>query len=77
MNKLSLDEKCDLSDPSKFLLRSTDPRKASIAFVCQGENEDDHHTWTSQIRHLLQTQRDFLMAIQSPIAYQKEQTKHL
>uniref|UniRef100_A0A6A7G2I5 Triple functional domain protein-like n=1 Tax=Hirondellea gigas TaxID=1518452 RepID=A0A6A7G2I5_9CRUS len=77
MNNLLLDERCDPHDPSKFLLRSTVHRGPPVMHVCQGEDEDDHHTWTSQIRHLLQTQRDFIMAIQAPIAYQKEQTKHL
>ncbi|KAF2357220.1 Dbl (DH) domain, partial [Trinorchestia longiramus] len=76
MNKLTLEEQCDRNDPTKFLLRSTEHHKENLAFVCQGENQDDHYTWTSQIRLLLQKQKDFLLALQSPIAYQKEQTKH-
>ncbi|XP_071527234.1 triple functional domain protein isoform X3 [Panulirus ornatus] len=77
VNKMSLEEKVDDGDTLKFLLKSTDPRKPNLAFVCQGATDDDRNQWVSQIRHLLQTQKDFLKAIQSPIAYQKEQTKNV
>lgn len=77
VNKMSLVEKADDGDPLKFTLQSTDPRKPHLAFVCQGATEDNRNQWVSQIRHLLQTQKDFLKAIQSPIAYQKEQTKNV
>ena len=74
---MSLIEKSDDGDPFKFLLKSTDPHKPNLAFICQGASEDDRNQWVSQIRHLLQTQKDFLKAIQYPIAYQKEQTKNV
>ncbi|KAG7167736.1 Triple functional domain protein-like 1, partial [Homarus americanus] len=77
VNKMSLEEKVDDGDPLKLMLKSTDPRKPNLAFVCQGATDDDRNQWVSQIRHLLQTQKDFLKAIQSPIAYQKEQTKNV
>lgn len=74
---MSLEEKVDDGDPLKFVLKSTDPRKPNLGFVCQGATDDDRNQWASQIHHLLQTQKDFLKAIQSPIAYQKEQTKNV
>ncbi|MPC97645.1 Triple functional domain protein [Portunus trituberculatus] len=77
VNKMSLIEKVEDGDPLKFLLKSTDPHKPHLAFICQGASEDDRNQWVSQIRHLLQTQKDFLKAIQYPIAYQKEQTKNV
>ena len=74
---MSLHERTDDADPLKFLLQSEDPRRPSVAFVCQGANEQERAQWVAQIRHLLAAQRDFLKAIQSPIAYQKEQTKYV
>lgn len=82
-------------DPEKFIIRSTDPRKPGLGFVCGccPASTDDSITssvggsgstsgsplrrqeWVDTITSILQTQRDFLKAIQSPIAYQKELTK--
>ncbi|XP_066961005.1 kalirin isoform X3 [Macrobrachium rosenbergii] len=76
VNKMNLEESVDDGDPLKFVLKSTDPRKPYLAFVCQGASDDDRNQWVSQIRHLLQTQKDFLKAIQSPIAYQKKQNEN-
>lgn len=57
-----------------FVLESTDPNR-SIGFVCQAATEELQKQWLTTIRDILQTQRDFLKALQSPIAYQKELTK--
>jgi hypothetical protein len=72
---MSLDENPDDGDPCKFVIRSTDPRKPNLAYVCQGSNQAQRDDWVATIRAILQTQKDFLKAIQSPIAYQKELTK--
>ena len=74
---MELKEKFEGSDPTKFLLKSTDPTKPNIAFVCQGSSEEDKNQWVQYIRHILQAQKDFLKAIQSPIAYHKEKTKNV
>ncbi|KAK7084957.1 hypothetical protein SK128_027775 [Halocaridina rubra] len=76
VNKMSLEEKVDDGDPLKFVLKSTDPRKPHLAFVCQGASEDERNQWVTQIKELLQTQKDFLIAIQHPIAYQNKQNKN-
>lgn len=73
-----LDENIDDGDSYKFVIRSTDPRKPNLGFVCQPSSKENRHEWVSTIRSILQKQKDFLKAIQSPIAYQKgELTKEL
>ena len=70
VNKMTLEE-----GEEDFTLRSTDPRKPTIALQCQALNRESHHEWVANLTNILQTQKDFLKAIQSPIAYQKELTK--
>ncbi|KAJ8950120.1 hypothetical protein NQ314_007972 [Rhamnusium bicolor] len=70
VNKMSLEAKEDC-----FILESTDPKTNGLGFVCQAATEELQEQWLMTIRDILQTQRDFLKAIQSPIAYQKELTK--
>jgi hypothetical protein len=72
---MSLNEKSDDSDPCKFVLQSTDPRKPNLMYTCQGSSQAYRDDWVATIKNILQTQKDFLKAIQSPIAYQKELTK--
>lgn len=57
-----------------FILESNDPNR-SIGFICQAPTEELQEQWLTTIQDILQTQTDFLKAIQSPIAYQKELTK--
>lgn len=63
----------DLSDG--FIIKSTDPKRPPLWFVCHAHNAELRSEWLQNLRQILQTQRDFLKAIQSPIAYQKELTK--
>lgn len=58
-----------------FLLKSIDPNKPTLGFVCQVPSADLLEQWLSTIRNILQTQKDFLKAIQSPIAYQNKLTR--
>lgn len=46
-----------------------------LTLVLQAQSPEHRQEWVSNIRALLDTQQDFLRAIQSPIAYQKELTK--
>jgi hypothetical protein len=62
-------------DEDAFVLSSTDPHKPIFAISCQAASQDLQDQWCSTIKNILQTQKDFLKAIQSPIAYQKELTK--
>lgn len=58
-----------------FLLKSIDPNKQNLGFLCQAPTPESLEEWVSRITHILQKQKDFLKAIQSPIAYQKELTR--
>lgn len=72
VNKMQLEEKPN----DKFLLKSTDPQRAEpISFLCTSATPEQNREWLKRIRDILQKQHDFLKAIQSPIAYQKELTK--
>ncbi|KAL1456436.1 hypothetical protein WDU94_001167 [Cyamophila willieti] len=84
VNKMSVEDKVpdellpsssssSLSTP--FLLKSTDPKKPPLTFVCHAHSEESRSEWLRCLGLILQTQRDFLKAIQSPIAYQKELSK--
>lgn len=64
----------ELSD-RQLLLRSTDPQRHELSFVLTTQTDEQHREWMDNITNILQTQHDFLKAIQSPIAYQKELTK--
>lgn len=44
-------------------------------FVCHGLNPEATAEWVETIKAILQSQRDFLKAIQSPIKYQNEQQR--
>ncbi|XP_024083955.1 triple functional domain protein isoform X2 [Cimex lectularius] len=83
VNKMSLDEgsptgreKGSTSDENEpFVVRSTDPNKPGTAYTCLASSVESRAEWVYQLKNILQTQRDFLKAIQSPIAYQKELNK--
>ncbi|CAH1132932.1 unnamed protein product [Ceutorhynchus assimilis] len=86
VNRMTLD---DSREDGCFILTSTDPKNqtplaepvqsknisCTIGFVCTAPSEDLRNQWVKTLKEILQTQRDFLKAIQSPIAYQKEKTK--
>lgn len=78
-------------EPLKFVVKSTDPRHttgpagagagngpcsaANAAFVCHAPSAELTAEWVETIKQILQSQRDFLRAIQSPIKYQNEQQR--
>lgn len=77
VNKMALEERSEDSDPTKFLLKSKDPTQQGLTFVVQGASQEERDEWVANIRAILDTQLDFLRALQSPIAYQKELTKDI
>ncbi|XP_064466147.1 triple functional domain protein-like isoform X2 [Ornithodoros turicata] len=77
VNKMSLNEHTEDGDPLKFALCSKDPHQEGLTFVIQTPSMESRTEWVSNIRAILETQLDFLRAIQSPIAYQKELTKDM
>lgn len=74
-NKMTLHDRVEDGDESKFLLRSKDPQQEGIGILCKAASVEDRNEWVSCIKAILDTQLDFLRALQSPIAYQKELTK--
>ncbi|MGH0162186.1 UNVERIFIED_CONTAM: hypothetical protein FKN15_042395 [Acipenser sinensis] len=70
MSYLSMDENID-NDPCKFALYC---RGSSERVTLQAANPDIKQAWVYDISQVLDTQRDFLKALQSPIEYQKKET---
>lgn len=60
---------------NRFQLRSTDPQRQELSYILATQTPEAHREWMDTITNILQTQHDFLKAIQSPIAYQKELTR--
>lgn len=74
---MSLEENTEDQDPTKFILKSKAPGRTNEGFQCQGTSKEERDEWVQSIRAILDTQRDFLRALQSPIAYQKELNKDM
>ncbi|XP_039613341.1 kalirin isoform X3 [Polypterus senegalus] len=70
MSYLSMDENID-NDPCKFALYC---RGSSERFTLQAANPDIKQAWVNDINQVLDTQRNFLNALQSPIEYQKKES---
>nr|XP_046259128.1 kalirin isoform X2 [Scatophagus argus] len=67
---LGLEESVD-NDPCKFVLSC---RGSSERFTLQAANVDIKQVWVRHIQDLLDAQSNFLIALQSPIEYQKEKS---
>ncbi|NWT66800.1 KALRN protein, partial [Prunella himalayana] len=70
MNYLIIEENVD-NDPCKFALMS---RETSERVILQAANPEIKQAWVQDINQVLDTQRDFLNALQSPIEYQRKET---
>ncbi|KAK6165753.1 hypothetical protein SNE40_022615 [Patella caerulea] len=75
VNKMSMTNSVD-NDPLRFMLIDRTPG-SDLKFLIQAISEENKETWVKEIRSILDMQGDFLRALQSPIAYQKELTKEL
>ncbi len=60
VNKMSVIETADDGDECKFILRSTDPKKPNLSFVCQASSKLEARGWVTTLQSTLQTQKDFL-----------------
>ena len=81
------------SEGRMFRVKSTDPRGPSLTYVCQAEDAQTrarsrhfekpaffHYfatRWTGTMAKQLQTQKEFLQALQAPIAYHNKLLKEL
>uniref|UniRef100_A0A8D0HCJ3 Kalirin n=1 Tax=Sphenodon punctatus TaxID=8508 RepID=A0A8D0HCJ3_SPHPU len=70
MNYLYLEETLD-NDPCKFALMS---RESSERVILQAANPEIQQAWVQDISQVLETQKDFLNALQSPIEYQRKES---
>ncbi|XP_067405718.1 kalirin isoform X2 [Emydura macquarii macquarii] len=70
MNYLIIEEVVD-DDPCKFALMS---RETSERVILQAANAEIQQAWVQDINQVLDTQRDFLNALQSPIEYQRKES---
>lgn len=64
-------------DNKMFKVRSTDPRGPALSYVCCAEDSAARARWTGTMSKQLQTQREFLQALQAPIAYHNKLLKEL
>ncbi|XP_033018985.1 kalirin isoform X23 [Lacerta agilis] len=69
MTYLILEDNVD-NDPCKFALMS---RETSERLILQAANPEIQQAWVEDISQVLDTQRDFLNALQSPIEYQRKE----
>ncbi|XP_029140287.1 kalirin [Protobothrops mucrosquamatus] len=70
MTYLILEDNVD-NDPCKFALMN---RETSERFILQSANPEIQQAWVQDISQVLDTQRDFLNALQSPIEYQRKES---
>lgn len=76
VNKMTLTERSPDDDPLKFVIKAKSPQQTEpmcVVFVFANQAERDE--WCASVKAVLDRQTDFLRALQSPIAYQKELTK--
>ncbi|XP_054859391.1 rho guanine nucleotide exchange factor 25 [Eublepharis macularius] len=68
-------EPCVDNDPCKFALISRGAERGTIRYVLQAATPEIAQAWVADINLILETQRDFLNALQSPIEYQRRESK--
>ncbi|XP_061470664.1 rho guanine nucleotide exchange factor 25 isoform X3 [Rhineura floridana] len=68
-------EPCVDNDPCKFALISRGAERGTIRYVLQAATSEIAQAWVADISLILETQRDFLNALQSPIEYQRRESK--
>ncbi|XP_030624647.1 rho guanine nucleotide exchange factor 25 [Chanos chanos] len=62
-------------DPTRFALTSRGADGSTVRFVLQSSSPDICKAWVSDVSQILETQRNFLNALQSPIEYQRRESK--
>ncbi|XP_066527196.1 rho guanine nucleotide exchange factor 25 [Hoplias malabaricus] len=68
-------EPCVEGDPARFALTSRGADGNMVRFVLQSSSVDISRSWVSDVSQILETQRNFLNALQSPIEYQRRESK--
>ncbi|XP_069509707.1 rho guanine nucleotide exchange factor 25 isoform X2 [Ambystoma mexicanum] len=68
-------EECVDSDPCKFALTSRGVDRNIVRYVLQASSPEIRQAWVSDVNQILDVQRNFLNALQSPIEYQRRESK--
>uniref|UniRef100_A0A3Q3LJL9 Rho guanine nucleotide exchange factor 25 n=1 Tax=Mastacembelus armatus TaxID=205130 RepID=A0A3Q3LJL9_9TELE len=62
-------------DDSRFALTSRNPDGSVVRFQLQASSPEICRAWVSDVVQILESQRNFLNALQSPIEYQRRESK--
>ncbi|XP_053706525.1 rho guanine nucleotide exchange factor 25 isoform X2 [Synchiropus splendidus] len=62
-------------DESRFVLTSRNPDGNVVRYQLQASSPEIRRAWTSDVVQILESQRNFLNALQSPIEYQRRESK--
>ncbi|XP_029974506.1 rho guanine nucleotide exchange factor 25 isoform X1 [Salarias fasciatus] len=62
-------------DESRFVLTSRNPDGSVVRFQLQAASPDICRAWVNDVVQILESQRNFLNALQSPIEYQRRESK--
>ncbi|KAJ8257472.1 hypothetical protein GJAV_G00185960 [Gymnothorax javanicus] len=68
-------EACIEGDPCRFALTSRGADGTVMRFVLQAATPEISQAWVGNVGQILETQRNFLNALQSPIEYQRRESK--
>ncbi|XP_069614679.1 rho guanine nucleotide exchange factor 25 isoform X2 [Ranitomeya imitator] len=71
---LGIEDSVD-NDPSKFALTSRGTDRSLMRYTLQASSADIRMAWVRDIGQILESQRNFLNALQSPIEYQRRESK--
>ncbi|XP_021465612.1 rho guanine nucleotide exchange factor 25 [Oncorhynchus mykiss] len=64
-------------DPCRLVLTSRGPDGSVTRFVLQASSPETRRAWVNDVVQILETQRNFLNALQSPIEYQRRESNSL
>ncbi|XP_047440501.1 rho guanine nucleotide exchange factor 25 isoform X3 [Mugil cephalus] len=62
-------------DDARFVLTSRNPDGSVVRFQLQASSPDICRAWVNDVVQILESQRNFLNALQSPIEYQRRESK--
>uniref|UniRef100_A0A8C5GWE8 Rho guanine nucleotide exchange factor 25 n=1 Tax=Gouania willdenowi TaxID=441366 RepID=A0A8C5GWE8_GOUWI len=62
-------------DDSRFVLTSRNPDGSVVRFQLQASSPEIGQAWVNDVVQILESQRNFLNALQSPIEYQRRESK--
>uniref|UniRef100_A0AAZ3PND8 Rho guanine nucleotide exchange factor 25 n=1 Tax=Oncorhynchus tshawytscha TaxID=74940 RepID=A0AAZ3PND8_ONCTS len=71
---LGVEDHCE-EDPCRLVLTSRGSDGSVARFVLQASSQETRRAWVNDVVQILETQRNFLNALQSPIEYQRKESK--